>query len=191
MLTTERLLLRPIRSEDASWLRALWDEPDVRRFLFDDEPVEMTRTTGVLTDALALAPRGLGLWALEPRARAAESAAEPLGCAGLLPVSAAAEFYPAVAGGIEPLVALAPAAWGHGYATEALTALIDHGGSALGLTRLAAAVDVPNAASIRLVERLGFRTVAETAGPRYPLRHFELTTSRTLAGEAVDQKSTL
>ena len=174
-LITERLILRPVTGADAAWLQAQWDTAEVRRFLFDDERVDMAQTSAVLQDSLVLASRGLGLWALEPRPHAETSVAEPLGCAGLLPVRTAAEFYPPAAGGVEPIVALAPVAWGHGYATEALTALIAHAGKGLGLARLVAAVDVPNVESIRLVERLGFRAVADTAGPRYPLRHFELT----------------
>jgi RimJ/RimL family protein N-acetyltransferase len=75
---------------------------------------------------------------------------------------------------VEPIVALHPAFCGRGYASEAIRALMAHAADGLGLRRLAAAVDVPNAASIRLVERLGFRPVAETPGPRYRLRHFVL-----------------
>jgi RimJ/RimL family protein N-acetyltransferase len=174
-LFTERLVLRPVTGADVVWLQAQWDTAGVRRFLFDDERVDMAQASAVLEDSLALASRGLGLWALEPRSQAAAGLAGPLGCAGLVPVRTAAEFYPPAAGGVEPIVALAPAAWRRGYATEALTALVAHAGKALGLTRLCAAVDVPNVESLRLVERLGFRVVADTAGPRYPLRHFELT----------------
>jgi RimJ/RimL family protein N-acetyltransferase len=47
--------------------------------------------------------------------------------------------------------------WGRGLATEALTALVNHGFSTLGLHRLEADIDPRNAASIRLVERLGFK----------------------------------
>jgi Acetyltransferases, including N-acetylases of ribosomal proteins len=47
--------------------------------------------------------------------------------------------------------------WGRGLAREALTALLDHAFSTLGLHRLEADVDPRNAASIRLVESLGFK----------------------------------
>ena len=40
------------------------------------------------------------------------------------------------------------------------------------LARLAGVADLPNARSQRLLERLGFRLVAETDGPRYRLRHY-------------------
>jgi RimJ/RimL family protein N-acetyltransferase len=47
--------------------------------------------------------------------------------------------------------------WGRGLATEALEALFAHAFGALGLHRLEADVDPRNVASIRLVERLGFK----------------------------------
>jgi RimJ/RimL family protein N-acetyltransferase len=47
--------------------------------------------------------------------------------------------------------------WGQGFATEALTAVVEHAFGALGLHRLEADIDPRNAGSIRLVERLGFK----------------------------------
>ncbi len=47
--------------------------------------------------------------------------------------------------------------WGRGYMNEALTALVDFAFGQLAMRRLEADVDPRNAASIRAVERLGFR----------------------------------
>lgn len=52
---------------------------------------------------------------------------------------------------------LAPARWGQGLMREVLPVLVRHGFEALGLHRMEARIDPGNAASIRLVERLGFR----------------------------------
>ena len=52
--------------------------------------------------------------------------------------------------------ALARERWGVGYAQEALRQALDHAFGALGLLRIEADIDPRNAASIRLVERLGF-----------------------------------
>ncbi len=52
--------------------------------------------------------------------------------------------------------ALARERWGKGLMTEALTALLDYAFTALGLHRVEADVDPENAASLRLLERLGF-----------------------------------
>ena len=48
--------------------------------------------------------------------------------------------------------------WGRGVMTAALSALLGHAFDGLGLHRIEADVDPRNAASIRLLERLGFRS---------------------------------
>ena len=53
--------------------------------------------------------------------------------------------------------------WGHGYATEALRALLNFLPS-LKVDRARASLDTRNAASARLVERLGFVRVGEVKG---------------------------
>jgi RimJ/RimL family protein N-acetyltransferase len=53
--------------------------------------------------------------------------------------------------------ALAASAWGHGYASEGLRLAIAYAFGTIGLERLEADIDPRNAASYRLVERVGFR----------------------------------
>jgi [ribosomal protein S5]-alanine N-acetyltransferase len=53
--------------------------------------------------------------------------------------------------------ALARAAWGQGLMPDALTAVINHAFNDLRLHRIEADVDPRNSASLRLLERLGFR----------------------------------
>lgn len=48
-------------------------------------------------------------------------------------------------------------AWGQGYACEAVGRLVDFGFGTLALNRIEADIDPRNAASARLLERLGFR----------------------------------
>ena len=52
---------------------------------------------------------------------------------------------------------LHPAYWGHGYATEAAQALLEFGFAQWNLHRVTSACDTRNAASFRLLERLGMR----------------------------------
>lgn len=174
-LTTHRLECRPVEVSDLEALLGLLTDVEVRRYLCDDRVLTRAEVAAMLADAQALAPRGLGLWLL--RRRGTEGAAERanaalLGCAGLLPVSTAAEYEPRLAGMVEPLVALWPAVWGNGYAHEALTALQAHAASTLGLVELAGVTDVPNGASDRMLRRAGFRVLSEVAGPKYPLRTY-------------------
>ena len=49
------------------------------------------------------------------------------------------------------------AAWGHGYATEAAGALLDWAFDTLDLNRVQAETDTRNAASARVLEKLGFQ----------------------------------
>src|SRR5687767_7607885 len=175
-LLTGRLSLRPTTDADLDALWELWTDPDVRRYLWDDRRISIDEAADTLADCLALAQDGLGLWMvseLETPSGAADSHhAEPIGCAGLLPVTAAADFDPRIAGLVEPLVALRPTAWGHGYAVEALLALRDHATQSLGLARLAGVTDVPNVASDRMLQRAGFRVLGECDGPCYRLRTY-------------------
>lgn len=167
ILQTPRLRLRPAAHSDADALWALWTDPAVRRFLWDDRVISPSEAAATLGDCLALAPIGLGLWVAEVR-----DANALVGCAGLLPVSTAAAYDPRLAGLVEPLVALAPAVWGHGYAGEALDALLAHAAGALGLARLAGVTDVPNVASDRMLQRAGFDVLGEVPGPRFQLRTY-------------------
>src|SRR6185436_10062199 len=48
------------------------------------------------------------------------------------------------------------AAWGHGYATEAARALLQWAFATLDLNRVQAETDTRNAASARVLEKLGF-----------------------------------
>lgn len=54
-----------------------------------------------------------------------------------------------------------PERWGHGFATEAAAAVLDFGFSQMRLTTVVGRVARPNAPSIRVLERLGFRCVGE------------------------------
>jgi len=55
---------------------------------------------------------------------------------------------------------LAPARWGRGMMREVLPVLVRHGFEVLGLHRMEARIEPANVASIKLVERLGFKQEA-------------------------------
>jgi RimJ/RimL family protein N-acetyltransferase len=60
--------------------------------------------------------------------------------------------------------AIRPQSWNRGFATEALGALLAAARSPLGLREIWATVDPDNAASCRVMEKLGFRRLAGEAG---------------------------
>jgi RimJ/RimL family protein N-acetyltransferase len=162
VFASARLQLRPARAGDLDVLHRLWNDPQVRRYLFDDRPVSRQLAGEVLAGQLARAPEGLGLWMVETRSRS-----RVLGCVGLYPVTAAARHEPALAGLLEPLAALMPAHWGAGYANEALSFLLDYAFDELAVSTVAGVTDVPNVASQRMLRTLGFELLSETPGERY------------------------
>ena len=120
-LYTSRLTLSPAGSQDLEQLHALWSQPEVRRFLFDDQDVSVELAQSVLDSCLKCAASGYGLWLVHPK-----DDRELLGCVGLVPTTTAAEHEPALSGLLEPVASLGAAHWHKGYAREALTAVLTH-----------------------------------------------------------------
>lgn len=170
-IETERLVLRPFTLDDADELHAAWGDPASLRFGGDwprPETVEDTRR--YLEPVIAgQEERGFAPWAVIEKATG-----DLIGDCGLFP-----------ADGIGPDVELAYGLrrdrWGRGYATEAAAACVRVAFEELGLERIVADADPANAASIRVLEKLGFRLEREdpdkcvyilpaatrrTAGPR-------------------------
>jgi ribosomal-protein-alanine N-acetyltransferase len=143
-LDTPRLALRPWRLEDIDALHAMWIRPEVRRYLWDDVVIPRERAEATVRDMVEAAEReGIGGWiALD---RETET---------LVGFAALIRREP---GDPELLYGLAPEWWGRGLATEASRAVLDYAFGSLGCTRVTAATDVPNAASARVMERLGMR----------------------------------
>lgn len=172
-LQTERLRLVPAGSQHLDSLWALWRDPAVRRYLWDDREIAREEADAMLRHGLTLAPSGLGLWTIEGLHQlqgTTTTGESPRGCVGLLPVDTAATFAPELVGHVEPLVALPRAWWGHGYAQEALRAMLHYATTTLDVTLLAAVTDVPNTASDAMLRAVGFVAVREAPGPRHPLR---------------------
>ena len=151
--------LRPALDDNLDDLVRLLHDEDVRRYLCDDTVLPRAAVAAMLADSERLNPQGLGLWVIE------RMCGGFAGIAGLQPVSAEMDTAPAMTGGIEPIIALNPAYWGQGIASAALGALILYARSSLGLPRLVAAVDEPNACSHRLMQRCGFTVVGKVPGP--------------------------
>jgi [ribosomal protein S5]-alanine N-acetyltransferase len=155
LLTTRRLVLRPVTARDHAALLAHWSAPDVRRFLFDGvtlSPAEIAEAIEASTRDFAAA--GYGLWLIQEKDQA-----DLVGTAGLRPLEDL---------GLEIFYSLAPGSWGKGYATEAARAVLEHALGPLGLPEVLAEVDEGNIASLAVIERLGmtrFDVVPGLLGP--------------------------
>ena len=64
--------------------------------------------------------------------------------------------------------------WGQGFASEAGRAFVEFGFDELMLERIVTTVQVENAASVRVLEKLGFVIASHEVGPR-SFYHFELS----------------
>lgn len=154
-LETDRLALRPIAADDAYVLHRISNEPGVRRYLWDDEPVEKATIRDLISQSIQMyLEEGIGLFGV--RRRGSESF---IGFCGFVRLE----------GMQEPELAyeLTQEAWGEGIATEAVLACMCHGFVAAGLQRTIAGADTPNVASARVIEKLGMRFVG-SVNPKAP-----------------------
>lgn len=149
-LRTRRLLLRPFGPEDEEALFWFLNEPRVRRYLCDDLPFPRER----VQEQIALSQRnfrerGFGLFSLFQ----ASAPGTFIGFTGLGCIDDGEE--------VEVWYALAPEHWGRGLATEAAEAMLHFGFGQLGLKEIWAGANLDNAASFRVMERLGMTRVGE------------------------------
>lgn len=162
-LETELLLLRGWRTGDREPFAALNADPEVMEHF----PGRLDR---VASDAFVdrieagWATEGIGLWAIGRR-----SDGRFLGYAGVLAPSFEAHFTPALEIGWR----LARDAWGHGYATEAATAVLAHGFDVLGLEEIVSFTIPANVRSRRVMERIGMHRdpIDDFDHPRLPAGH--------------------
>ena len=162
VLTTERLVLRPVTAQDHAALLGHWTLPDVRRFLFDGAVLSAGEVTETIEEsARDFAAGGYGIWLIQEEDRAGL-----VGTAGLRPLEEL---------GLEIFYSLAPGSWGRGYATEAARAVVEYALGPLGLPEVLAEVDEGNAASVAVVKRLGMTPFAVTPGLLGPMTRYRRT----------------
>lgn len=144
-LMSPRLALRPVDGSDVAALHQHWTDPGVRRYLWDDEVISREQVEDLVAQSARLfAKQGYGLWTIRDR-----DSDGPLGCGGYW------EFHEPPQ--LELLLSLSPAHWGQGFAVEVCDLLLRYAFDELGFSEVKASTDAPNGASLRLIERLGFR----------------------------------
>lgn len=143
-LTTDRLRLEPFRLEEVDGLHALWTEPDVRRYLWDDVVIPREQAAEVVASMVdSAAQSGFGMWCLHER----EGDGRLIGFCGFRFLPDSTE--------IELLYGLDRFAWGRGLATEASRAALRYAFGTLRVPRVYAGADAPNAKSFEVMRRLG------------------------------------
>ncbi|HEX4584828.1 MAG TPA: GNAT family N-acetyltransferase [Burkholderiaceae bacterium] len=146
MLRTERLLLRPLREADAPELFSIFSDPRVMRYWSSPawSCVDVAREK-IAADLKAMAA-----------AEYLQLGIERTGDAQLLGKCTLFNFV-RESKRADVGYGTACHCWGHGYAHEALLALLRFGFAELGLNRVEADIDPRNRRSARLLERLGFK----------------------------------
>ena len=144
-LRTERLTLRWLGPSDAAAQFAVFSDPEVMRYWSSAPWTEMAQADAAVEQAIEACRNGHSLrFGIELAATG-----ELIGNVTLY------AFYD-MNRRCEIGYILGRKHWGQGYAGEALAAAIDHGFRQLDLNRVEADIDPRNAASGKVLERLGF-----------------------------------
>ncbi len=143
---TERLAFGVWGEDDEEEAVTLWTDHRVTRFITTGAPPTRADALERLRTQLELAAvHGVQYWPVYER-----ETGDPVGCCGLRPRDPEAGIW-------ELGVHIRSPLWGHGYATEACREVIRFAFEGFGAAALFAGHHPDNAASRRLLARLGFR----------------------------------
>ncbi len=146
ILESDRLILRTWALEDADAAFKIWGNAEVMQFIGKPfESVEVAQRA--LGNAIAAQEKnGFCLWAAVEK-----SSAEVIGCCGF-------HLYED-GSALELAYHFIPSSWRHGYATEAAAACVKYGFGRLNRLRIVAFAHPDNAASNRVLEKIGMRYI--------------------------------
>ena len=146
MLETPRLELRRFSAEDAAFILELLNDPSFLRYIGD----KGVRNTADACEYIRSGPEasyerfGFGLYLV-----ALKESGEKIGMCGLLKRETLED--------VDVGFAFLPCFWAKGYAIESASAVLAHARDDFGLDRVVAITSPDNVASIKLLEKLGFR----------------------------------
>ena len=146
IITTPRVVLRWISEDDIDSLYEIFSSPQVMRY-WSTEPLADREAAADLQREIA---DGNGSETMFKWGLALRDSNTVIGTTTLFNLNLDN-------GRAELGYAMSHAHWGQGYMNEALNALVSHAFEVMELRRLEADVDPRNAASIRVLEKLGFQ----------------------------------
>ena len=173
VLESERLLFRPHEAADLEPFCAMEADAEVRRYVGGAPRTREVAEQRFWSRAMQPVDDRLAMWATVLKSENCY-----IGRCGLYPNYNGERKVPdeAVLG-----FYLAREFWGRGLASEAGRAFVAFGFEELRLARIVTAVQVGNAASVRVLEKLGFALERYEAGPR-SFYHFELIKAKQSVG---------
>lgn len=146
-LTTERLLLRPFRLDDAAAVAAYATREAFWRYLQLEPQTPAMSAEYVAKRVSGGQPDADGHWTFAAETRAGGEMIGAFRIGARSPRNRSGDLG----------YGLHPDWWGRGLATEAVHAMLSFGFATLGLHRVFATADVSNERSWRVMERVGMR----------------------------------
>ena len=144
VLSTERLRLREITTDDAAFMLALLNEPSFIKNIGDRgvRNLEDAKHYILKGPAASYTQNGFGLYLVELK-----SSHTPIGMCGLVNRDSLED--------VDVGYAFMPQFWGKGYAVESASAVMIYAKQTLGLERIVGITASDNAGSIRVLEKIG------------------------------------
>ncbi len=144
-LHTTRLIIRSFNEEDIPDYAKIVADPEVARFLGDGSPHSLSQATEYIVDVINREQKnGISRYAVQTK-----EDSQLIGFCGYKEIDDYTDLG----------WRYAQRAWGKGYGTEAALAVLDYGINQLELTNILAKSYLENAASLRIIEKLGFPRV--------------------------------
>jgi ribosomal-protein-alanine N-acetyltransferase len=142
-------MMRPFATDDVDELHRMWVDPGVRKFLWDDQIIPREMAVAVIEGSIDnFVKHGFGFWAV-----CFKDDPALVGFGGL-------RHFTEDGGDkseVEILYGVAIGHWGKAIATEAACAVLRYGFEEIGLEQIYAGADPPNAASFRVMEKIGMK----------------------------------
>jgi RimJ/RimL family protein N-acetyltransferase len=163
MIETPRLVLRPFALDDLDAFASMNADAEVMRYIGAGKPQSREQTGARLLAFIEhQKEHGFGLWAAVDKA-----SGDVAGFCGLQFLDHTPE--------VEVGYRLAKRFWGMGLASEAARTSLRYGFEELGLDRIVAVVRPENAASQRVVEKIGLRYVRDARFYNTDVRYYAIT----------------
>ncbi len=126
-------------------MHRIWTDPEIRRFLWDDQIITREQAEAVLRASLdSFAVERFGIWAVSIK-----PSREIVGFCGMRRTEDSGE--------VELLYSVLPGLMGQGIASEAAASILRYGLEEIGLESITARTDAPNIASVRVMQKAGMR----------------------------------
>ena len=144
-IETSRLRLRHFTRDDLDNIYQIWIDPNVRKYLWDDEIISKEKAENTLNYCIDFfQENGFGIWAIIYKQQD-----ELIGFCGFRLLDATSE--------IEIIYGITPTYWRMGLATEAVKAVIGSGFEKHHFDRIVGLANVENIRSHRVMELAGMK----------------------------------